>query len=556
MPAQADDVIVVGSGLAGLVCALALAPGSVTLVTKTRRLAGGSSLWAKGGIAAAIGREDSPEMHAADTLLAGAGLSDPERALRLAKDGAENLNWLVDAGVEFDRALNGTLALAQEAAHRYPRIVHAGGDATGFALIHCLIERVATTPSIKVLENTLAYDLIVSNGQTRGLVTYNPDNGWISHHCSHVVLATGGIGMAWWHTTNPREATGDGLAMAARAGATLTDLEFVQFHPTALAAGSINDGASLPLLTEALRGAGALLLDESGNRFMLEEHQEAEMAPRDIVARAIEKRTSAGRGVYLDLRPVLAGGQSASFPQAIEASERAGFKPAVEPVPVTPAAHYHMGGIQTDERGRTCTDGLWACGEVAATGVHGANRLASNSLLEALVFARRVAADIGADPGLCKVRPMSLARLPDAPADTAGARLKEIFAATRALMSRHVGVLRSAAGLEKAYSQLSNFDKQLRDLCQRHTPRSVPSADAIARWSETRNLVLIARLVTLAAMRREESRGAHYRDDYPHAKTAWQRRQTLTVDSLLLPGSERLQGMKTHRQVDCADVLG
>ncbi len=532
MSVRADGVIVVGSGMAGLVCALALAPRSVTLMTKTPRLEGGSSLWAKGGIAAAVGPEDTPEHHAADTLSAGAGLSDPDSALRLAEEGVENLQWLVDEGVPFDRAVDGTLDLAREAAHRYARIVHAGGDATGRILMQALIKRVRATRSITVLEDTFAHDLMVSDGQVQGLVAYHPKKGWAYHYSSHVVLATGGIGMTWWHTSNPIESTGDGLAMAARAGANLADLEFVQFHPTALAVKNETNGASLPLVTEALRGAGALLLDESGNRFMVSEHPAAEMAPRDVVARAIEKRTRAGHRVYLDLRPVLTGGHSASFPQAIEASKRAGFNPETEPLPVIPAAHYHMGGIQTDHRGRTSIDGLWACGEVAATGVHGANRLASNSLLEAAVYARRVAADIRSHPGSRNKRPLLAPAAPNVPANSACAELKRIFAATRELMSRHVGVLRSGDGLEAAFSQLSEFDRQMLVLSDRYVPQEASAADTIVRWSETRNLLLIARLVTLAALQREESRGAHYRDDHPISTLEWQRHQTLTVDEL------------------------
>ncbi len=532
MSVKTDSVIVVGSGMAGLICALALAPRSVTLMTKTPRLEGGSSLWAKGGIAAAVGPEDTPEHHAADTLSAGAGLSDPESALRLAEEGVDNLQWLVDEGVPFDRAVDGTLALAREAAHGYARIVHAGGDATGRILMQALIKRVRATRSITVLEDTFAHDLMVSDGQVQGLVAYHPKKGWAYHYASQVVLATGGIGMTWWHTSNPIESTGDGLAMAARAGAKLADLEFVQFHPTALAVKNETNGASLPLLTEALRGAGALLLDESGYRFMVSEHPAAEMAPRDVVARAIEKRTRAGHRVYLDLRPVLTGGHSASFPQAIEASKRAGFDPGTEPLPVIPAAHYHMGGVQTDQRGRTSIDGLWACGEVAATGVHGANRLASNSLLEAMVYARRVAADIRSHPGSQNKQALLAPATPNIPANTACAELKRIFDATRELMSRHVGVLRSGDGLETAFSQLSKFDRQLRDLSDRYAPHDPSSADTVVRWSETRNLLLIARLVTLAALQREESRGAHYRDDHPISTREWQRHQTLTVDEL------------------------
>ncbi|MDH3410679.1 MAG: FAD-dependent oxidoreductase, partial [Gammaproteobacteria bacterium] len=284
MSVQHDDIIVVGSGIGGLVCALSLAPRPVTLITKTPKLQGGSSLWAQGGIAAAVGPNDSPQAHAADTLSAGAGLSDPERARELTDEAAASLDWLVREGIPFDRDIHGDLALAREAAHQFPRVVHAGGDTTGQVLVSSLIDRVAGVPSVKVLEDTLAYDLVVERGRVQGLITFSRENGWVFRRAPQVVLATGGIGMAWWRTTNPVEATGDGLAMAARAGARLTNLEFVQFHPTALAV-ETRGGASLPLLTEALRGAGALLLDEQGERFMLLEHPLAELAPRDVVAR-------------------------------------------------------------------------------------------------------------------------------------------------------------------------------------------------------------------------------------------------------------------------------
>ncbi len=283
MRVQHDEIVIVGSGIGGLACALSLAPRKVTLITKTRQLQGGSSFWAQGGIAAAVGPGDSPEQHAADTLSAGAGLSDPERTHRLTAEGAASLDWLIQEGIPFDRDMYGALELGKEAAHRMPRIVHAGGDTTGYVLVNGLSERVAAASTITVLEDTLAYDLVVQQGQVQGLISFSPDNGWVYHRAQHVVLATGGIGMAWWSTTNPVEATGDGLAMAARAGAKLANLEFMQFHPTALAIQS-RHGASLPLLTEALRGAGAVLLDELGERFMLGEHPAAELAPRDVVA--------------------------------------------------------------------------------------------------------------------------------------------------------------------------------------------------------------------------------------------------------------------------------
>lgn len=532
LPVRVHDVIVVGSGLAGLVTALALAPRPVTIITKTPRLNGGSSFWAKGGIAAAIGPGDAPEHHAADTLTAAAGIGDPALALRLASEGVEGLRWLIDEGIPFDRKDDGTIALAREAAHRYPRIAHAGGDATGRVLIDALVERVRRTPSIGVLRDTLACDLFVSDDKALGLICFGASDGWLLHQCSTIVLATGGIGMAWWHTSNPRESTGDGLAMAARAGAQLADLEFMQFHPTALAACGDNDGASLPLLTEALRGAGAVLVDDSGDRFMPAEHADAELAPRDVVARAIERRLDAGSRVYLDLRPVLGDGRGAIFPQAIAASRQAGLDPTREPLPVTPAAHYHMGGIRIDDCGRSSVAGLWACGEVANTGIHGANRLASNSLLEALVYARRVADDIVNHPARKTTPPLPSVTTPGVPDKTAEAGLRAIAEDIRRLMSRHVGVLRSGSGLEHAARELRVLDARFENLGKVTSPSKQPAHRMIVAWCETRNLLLVARLVTLAALRRTESRGAHYRDDYPAASSEWQRHQGLGIESL------------------------
>jgi len=275
---QDHEVIVVGSGIAGLFCALSLAPSRVTLITKTPSLAGGSSYWAKGGIAAALGPGDSPKKHAMDTLAAGAGLSDPQGALALAEDGVASLQLLIDEGVPFDRALDGTLDLAREAAHNHARVVHAGGDATGEILVSALIDRVLKSTTIQVLENTFAYDLVTSDTGVDGLIANSLEKGWVFHRSQNIVLATGGIGMTWWNTTNPKESTGDGLAMAARAGARLADLEFMQFHPTALAGREASEDASLPLLTEALRGAGAQLRDESGYRFMQAVHANAALA--------------------------------------------------------------------------------------------------------------------------------------------------------------------------------------------------------------------------------------------------------------------------------------
>jgi len=526
----ADDVIVVGSGMAGLITALSLAPRQVTLITKTPGPESGSSLWAKGGIAAAIGPGDTPEAHAEDTLSAGAGLADPRRALELTREGADSLRLLIHEGVPFDRALDGTLALAREAAHGRARVAHAGGDATGRVIMGALIERARRTPSIRILESTFAHDLIAQDGAVRGLIAFQQDVGWSCRYATHVVIATGGIGMAWWNTTNPVESTGDGLAMAARAGAELTDLEFVQFHPTALA---INGGgASLPLLTEALRGAGAVLVDDAGERFMVAEHPAAELAPRDVVARAIEKRIDNGRRVYLDLRPVFRAGEQASFPEAVLACRDAGLDPARDLLPVVPAAHYHMGGIHVDDDGRSSLAGLWACGEAANTGVHGANRLASNSLLEAVVYGRRVAHGIRSCQPAGDGMPLPLVSAPRVPPPGAMSELDDIIGLTRRTMSSHVGIVRSGFGLQQALDRFGALDRRLQAIASGRAGKSAVSLEQVRRWGEARNLLLVARLVTLAALDRQESRGAHYREDFPSSAAEWRRHQSLTVARL------------------------
>ena len=528
----ADDIVVVGTGMAGLITALSLAPRPVTLITKTASLESGSSLWAKGGIAAAVGPGDTPEAHAEDTLSAGAGLSDPGRALALTREGAASLRLLVHEGVPFDRALDGTLELAREAAHGRPRVVHAGGDATGRVIMSALIERARRTPSIRILRSTFAHDLIVQDGAVRGLLVFERDKGWSCRHASHVVLATGGIGMAWWHTTNPAESTGDGLAIAARAGAELADLEFMQFHPTALAVGTESGKPNLPLLTEALRGAGALLVDEAGARFMTAIHPAAELAPRDVVARAIEQKLASGGSVYLDMRPVVESGHDGEFPEAVRACREAGLDPARDLLPIVPAAHYHMGGIHVDEDGRSSLEGLWACGEVANTGVHGANRLASNSLLEAVVYARRVAKGIQRGRTSRDELPLPVQNAPDVPLSETGKDLDAIIASTRRSVSRHVGIVRSGSGLQQALRRLRSLDRRLDRVAMGELQDAAACFDRVLRWSEARNLLLVARLVASAALDREESRGAHYREDFPNPLPEWKRHQSLTMDRL------------------------
>lgn len=526
-------VVVVGSGAAGLACALALAPTPAVILTKTAILEGGSSVLAQGGIAAALGPKDSPDQHATDTLAAGHGLSDPDRVNDMVRDGPSVIRELIAAGLPVDRRADGGLSLGREAAHSRHRIVQAGGDAIGRDLVATLLTLAAKAPSVEFLTATAAIDLIVKEGRIAGLLACREGDGWIVLDTPNVVLATGGIGALWQETTNPAEATGDGLALAARAGAELADLEFMQFHPTALVprnnAGGDAARARLPLLTEALRGAGARLVDMRDDAFMQDEHPLGDLAPRDVVARAIWRRRSAGDPVFLDLRPALAGHGRHAFPQAIGLCREAGFDPTATPVPVTPAAHYHMGGVSTDAFGRTSIPGLRACGEVAATGVHGANRLASNSLLEALVFARRVAETIlpgAVQPNRTasrgRFRPPALAPLHDDD-------LRKWKEQVRAVMSRHVGISRGGPGLCEATASLEHlqeaFDAQ---------PGTGGEADSgqIRAWSEARNMLLAGRLVAHAALRRAESRGAHFRSDFPQPREGWKHRQMLTIADL------------------------
>lgn len=498
-----SDVLVVGSGAAGLTAALGCAPLRVTVLTKTT-LISGSSAWAQGGVAAAVGKDDTPALHAADTLAAGAGLCDPRAVGLLTGEGPERVKALLDLGARFDRNAAGQLSLGREAAHSRRRILHAK-DATGSEIVRALGEAVLQAPEVKVVERAFAVDLLVEDGRVAGVLAVHEDGRRVLHLAPAVVLATGGPGQLYLHTTNPREATGDGLAMAARAGARLVDLEFVQFHPTALAVET--ESEPMPLLTEALRGEGAILLDDGGFRFMGDEHPDRELAPRDVVARAIWRRLMAGRQVFLDAREAVGDEFPERFPTVFELCQRHGLDPRKEPMPVAPAAHYHMGGIAVDGQGRTSLYGLWACGEVSSTGVHGANRLASNSLLEALVFGSRVAEDLRDQTG--RGFP-SGRRVPALPVGTP--QDAELQLAIRRIMWEKVGVVRDEKGLTAALDELEAMAE---------------SHPHVA--GEARNLLSVGRLVTAAALARRESRGGHYRSDYPQADPEWQRRIHVTV---------------------------
>ncbi len=523
------DVVVIGTGVAGLACALELAGKRVDLITKTA-LSSGSSLWAQGGVAVAMGAGDSPELHAADTVAAGAGLVDPAIAELLAAEGVTAVRRLIELGAEFDRSAKGELDFGREAAHSRRRILHSHGDSTGAELVRALAERVREAPWVQLFEGTFAAELVVAPDERDGepgvvgVLARHPDGRFVLHQATQVVLATGGLGQLFRFTTNPPESTGDGIALAAAAGARLVDLEFVQFHPTALAV----DLDPLPLLSEALRGEGATLVNDEGLRFMPAEHADAELAPRDIVARGIWKQLAAGRKVFLDGREAIGELFPKKFPTIFGNCQRAGIDPRNELMPVVPAAHYYMGGVAVDEWGRASLPGLWACGEVSATGVHGANRLASNSLLEALVFGSRVAEAIGASARRAPQPGMAGSAWSARLATTAAGAGERLIAGSesdpitafadlrreiRELSWARLGLVRDAAGLAVAQRRFAGILRQLGE---------APS--------EVRNLAIAGTLVAAAALRREESRGAHFRSDFPGSAPAWRFRQFLEVE--------------------------
>jgi L-aspartate oxidase len=460
-------------------------------VTK-ESLADSASAWAQGGIAVALGPGDSPGQHAADTLAASDGLADPEAVRILTNEGPDRIYELLELGAVFDRGADGRLGLALEAAHTRPRIIHSGGDRTGAALISCLAQVVRQHPEVELLEYTEVTSLAVRRGKVTGVTLLSAGGKSLSLAASAVVLATGGVGQLYAVTTNPKVATADGWALAHHIGAQLRDIEFLQFHPTALKLSGVNPA---PLISEAVRGAGAVLVDQAGRRFALDLDSRGELAPRDIVARAVAAADAAG-GAWLDARTI--GDFAARFPGITAMLARHGLDPARDLLPVAPALHYAMGGIQTDLEGRTTKPGLWAVGEVARTGVHGANRLASNSLLEGLVFADRAGRSL-AGTLRSKVAVVPPSASPASPDDEdADAGCERIREDMRTIMTANVGVTRSEASLLHAEREL----ERLAGLA----PRTA--------W-RTHNQLLVASLITKAARGRRESRGGHRRTDYP-----------------------------------------
>ncbi len=501
---KTDRVVIVGAGLGALYAALKLAPQPVLIVSPEPLGAGASSAWAQGGVAAAMSEADSAEAHARDTMTAGAGTVDPEVARMVTAEARAHILDLTTLGTPFDRDAAGGYVMSREAAHSAPRVVRVKGDQAGREIMQALIGAVRAAPSVQVAEGVLASGLAVQDGVATGvwLEAAHRSSGRILLESPAILLAGGGSGGLYALTTNPPRIRGQVIGMAARAGAQIADAEFVQFHPTAIDCGE--DPA--PLATEALRGEGAVLINAQGERFMLKVHPDAELAPRDIVARAIFAQHQAGRRPMLDTRAVLGAEVVTRFPAVAEACKRAGIDPVLEPIPVAPAAHYHMGGIAVDAQGRASLGQLWVCGEASSTGLHGANRLASNGLLEALVYARICALGIRAQVSAAQDLPEVALDFPEggeAVDEAAVARL-------RALMSAEVGVMRAASGLRSA----------LREIAQ---------IEAAAQSEMMRNMTATATLIAASALAREESRGGHFRTDFPAQNPALAERSFTTL---------------------------
>lgn len=525
------DVIVVGSGIAGLTAALrARRLGRTVLLVTKATVDAGSTRWAQGGIAAALSEEDSPAEHLHDTLVAGVGLCDVEAVRVLVTEGPEAVRELIDIGARFDTDPSGAIALTREGGHLRDRIAHAGGDATGAEISRALVAAVQLDPSIELIENALALDLLrdetgAAQGVTLHVMGSGQRDGVGAALAPVVILATGGFGQVFGQTTNPYVSTGDGVALALRAGAEVADLEFVQFHPTVMWLGPLAQGQQ-PLVSEAVRGEGAVLLDSAGTRFMVDQHPLADLAPRDVVAKAIMRRMREEdtSHVWLDGRMLGADTWLQRFPTILESCRTRGIDPVTDLIPVAPAQHYVSGGIRTDLWGRASIPGLYACGEVACTGVHGANRLASNSLLEGLVFARRIMQALEDDD------------LPESEPDdlegTHGLLPHALRRPLQQVMDSDAGVLRSRDSLAAAASSLA------------HLASAGGGRPSTEDW-ETTNLHQIATVLVEHARVREETRGSHWREDFPERDDErWRVRLVTrrTEDGTLLTREEPVTG--------------
>lgn len=505
---ETQRIVIVGAGLGALYAALELAPRPVLMISPEPLGRGASSAWAQGGVAAAMDAPDSPEAHANDTVVAGAGTVDTDVAAMVTEHAREHILDLTALGTPFDRGPDGGYVMSREAAHSRARVVRVQGDQAGRQIMETLIEQVRATPSVQILKHTLALGLETDGDRVTGIWierTGEPSEP-ILLRAPAILLAGGGSGGLYAVTTNPPRIRGQVIGFAARAGAMIADPEFVQFHPTAF---DIDEDPA-PLATEALRGDGATLINADGERFMLDVHADAELAPRDIVARAIFAQTQAGKRPMLDTREALGEEVLTRFPSVAETCIRAGIDPVQQPIPVTTAAHYHMGGVDTDMNGRASLKRLWVCGEASSTGLHGANRLASNGLLEALVYARTAARDIAATvPAVDRAAPVEIRF-----ADGGGLPDPDAVMDLRRTMTDHVGVRRNARGLKTALGTIARLEQ------------ANPAPGFL-------NMTATATLIAAAALQRQESRGGHFRDDFPEPDPTQAARTRITLEQAL-----------------------
>ena len=494
------DVVIVGGGVAGLTTALNLAPRKVCIITKSTLGVNTSSMWAQGGIAAAVGINDSVKSHIKDTVATAKGLADENVIVKVVSEAENIISDLESFGVNFDKNDDGSFDLGLEAAHSSNRIVRSKGDSSGIEIMRGLIEKVRESHNITVLENVSIDSIMSENNTIHGvigrLVQDNVPDNHVVIESSNVVLATGGLGGIFANTTNPRSSYGEGIALAAQAGAVLTDMEFIQFHPTGLDFGL----DPTPLATEAIRGDGAYLVNQNEERFMLGIHPENELAPRDLVAQNLFKQIEQGNSVFLDCRKI-SNEFETKYPQVASYCQAAGLNPKIDLLPILPVAHYHIGGVKTDLEGKTSIEGLWCCGEVAATGIHGANRLASNSLLESMVFGRIVAKNINSLPikKVNKINPDFIRMHKEKTKNRI--RAKKYIWQLRSSMMRNIGIVRNHSSIIRGLHDILKIERESKGLS-----------------AKLNDMILVSKFIIIGAYLRKESRGCHLRSDYKNTE--------------------------------------